>query len=485
MVVLTAMTGALLVLLTHETRELASQVDDLKLLNLVDAGLQRGLREIREDASSTTQRGTADLRGATVTETGSVGDQDSIRYLEDGNATIDCIYGQGSCADQVFLQDFDRNYAGTRIYSVQLRAVAARDTGGTGATLELSYATDAVFPNANTKLTVVLPNSTTLTEYSVDITNDRVWSWDALFATNFKLRAIRTAGNRDILLGMIYLRVTYEIDTATESWSTGSYQSYPLTLGDGSIDSVTITAEQGKVHLNTASELLLRYLLEERGVASASTLATNLVNYRSVKNFDSIEEIKQVSGFGTAEYDAVKNFVTVHSSINVDAVGPSAARAPVNVNTAPREVLEAVFDALLLGATDATSLATDILTARAAAPFTCFYSSDASVTTDFYDFVMGRSYLSSSGNPDERDMVLDNADASPGIPVSGSNGYNALTTEFCYATNAFRLESAATVHERSFRAAEIRDDNGSHLLTTYQGDLSAASYRREGFGASV
>jgi len=66
----------------------------------------------------------------------------------------------------------------------------------------------------------------------------------------------------------------------------------------------------------------------------------------------------------------------------------------------------------------------------------------------FYNFARTRSYLSTSGNPDEQDRVLDNADPSSLIPISGSVGYNGVTTEFCYASNAFYVDSLANTMKR-------------------------------------
>lgn len=478
MIVLTALAGALLYMTTYETRDLGGQIDDYKLLNLAEAGIQRGLREIRDDLLSSTQTGTAYLRGADTSGSVSVGNVNRIRYIGEAAGAA----GINDNADSAFLRTFDANYANTRIISVFLGVRAGRNSGGTGATIQVSYTTNSVFPQAgNTVLTQAL--TTTRTEYFAEITLDRTWSWATILGTGFIMQAVRTAGNRAIDLDALFLRVNYEIDTNTENWYTGGYASFPISLGSGTIQAVSITAEQGKAHLNTASQLLLRYLMEERGIASATanTLATNMVNYRATKPFDSLEELQQVSGMTTAYYDLIKDYLTVYSFINTYALRPTGNRAPVNINTAPREVLEALFDPLSLGATDAASLATDIINTRTTTPFTCFYSFNSAVTTDFYDFVMNRSYLSASGNPDERDRVLDNADGSSLVPVSGSNAYNAASTEFCYDTSVFKLESLADMQGRSFRIKTIMGDDGSHTLTTYTSDTTSVGYRKENF----
>ena len=478
MLILSAAVGSLIYMASYETRVLGAQMDDTKLLYLSEAGVQRALREIRDDYLVNTQTGTAYIRGASTATSVSITNPDRMRYLAEasGNATID------NNADIAQLKTFDANYTNTRIVSVFLGVRASRATSGTGATLQVSYSTTGSFPEAgNTVLTQALPNSATIVAYSQNITADRTWTWSTIMSSNFTLRAVRTAGDRNINLDALYLIVTYEIDTGTEPWSTGSYATFPITLGAGTIQSVSFSAEQGKVHLNTASQTLLRYLMEERGVvsATANTLATNIVTYRTSNQFDSVEELQQASAMTSTIYNLIKDYVTVYSFINTNATRPTGNRAPVNINTAPREVLEAVYDdpALGLGATDSASLATDIITTRATTPFTCFYSANAAVTTDFYDFVNGRGYLTAT----ERNAVLDNADPSLLIPVSGAAGVNGVTTEFSYDTNAFKIESLADVSGRKLRIKTILSDQGTGTFTTFVGDTTSTGYWRENF----
>lgn len=478
MLVLAGLAAGLLFMVTYETRDIGAQVEDYKLLNLAEAGLQRGLRVVRDDVLTTTQTGISYLRGADTTGSASVDNVSRIRYIGEsaGTAVIN------NNADTALLRTFDANYANARITAVSLGVRANRGSGGTGAAIQVSYTTNGVFPQAgNTVLTQAL--TTTQTEYFADITSDRIWNWSTILGSGFIIRASRVSGNRSINLDALFLRITYEIDTNTESWYTGSYAGFPISLGPGTIQSVSIAAEQGKAHLNTSSQSLLRYLMEERGIASATanTLAVNIVNYRTSNYFDSVEELQQVSGMTTAYYDLIKNYVTVYSFINSYSQRSAAGRAPININTASREILEAVFDSLSLGASDPASLATDIINARAVVPFGCFYSSDSGVTNDFYDFVRGRSYLSASGNPDEQDRVLDNADSSSLVPVSGSSGYNAVTTEFCYDVSSFKVESLADIGGRRQRLKTIIGDDGSKTFTTYSGDTTSTGYRKENF----
>jgi len=475
MVLLVALVGALIYFVTNEAKDVAIQREDVQMVYLAEAGVERAFREIRDDYNTTTQTGTADLRGSDTNNSSNVDNDDRIRYIGEasGSATIN------NNSDIAQINTFDANYTNTRIVAVRLAARASRASGGTGATLQVSYTTNGSFPQAgNTVLTQAL--TTTMTTYTADITADRTWTWATLMSSNFNLRAVRTAGNRNINLDAIFLRVTYEIDTNTEAWSTGSYQAYPLSLGSGTVQSVSIVAEQGKVHLNTASQALLRHLMVENGIADATAnmVATNIVSYRSTNKFDTIEEVQQVSGMTSAIYQAIDQDITVYSAINTNAQGPAGSRAPVNINTASQAVLEALFDPLTFdNASDIPSLASAIITQRNTAPFTCFYSSDSTVTTDFYDFVLAQAYLSSA----EKDRVLGNADASALIPQSGGANQDTLTTELSYDTNAFKVESVGRVNSRNYRVKTIVGDQGGRTFTTFSGDTTAVGYRQENF----
>lgn len=487
LIVLVEITTALIILISGETLNIGAQRDDKRLLYLADAGVERALREIRNDYTSTTQTGTAYLRASATTGSVSIGSVGNLLYFGDGDGTIN------SNSDIAQVQTFDTNYANTRITAVSLGIRANRASGGTGATVQVSYTTNGTFPQVgNTALTQVL--TTTSADYFGDITADRTWAWSTILNSNLILRAVRTAGDRNITIDSIFLRVTYAIDTLTESWATGSYQTYPISLGAGTVQSVSITDEQGKVHLNTATQALLRNLMVELGIAdaTANTVATNIVSYQAGNNFDSIEELQQVTGVTSAIYDAIKDYVTVYSFINTRVYTNTGTprtttrnRAPININTASSQVLRAVFDTLGIDASDVTSLASEIITTRTATPFTCFYFEDGAVTvtTDFYGYAQGKAYLSASGNPDQKDMVIDNADASALIPVQGSNTISdgISSAEFCYDSRAFKIESVATVAGRSVRVKTILNNLGSRTFTTFVGDTTSVGYRRENF----
>lgn len=475
MTVLTVLTGSLIYMATAEMKSVLPQSDDTNLAGLADAGIDKAQRAIADDYDGVAPApgaatGVADLRGATSSPT-------NMQYIDALNAVI----STGSATVSIF----DSNYTNTRIVSVVPHIVASRQPGGSGATIRFDYTTNGAA--YTTVLTQVLPNSATLVDYSGTAISGLTWA--QIMSPNFRLRATRTAGNRNVNIDAMYLRVTCGIDTLKESWATGGYATFPISLSGGTIQSITITDEASKAHLNYASQSLLTNLLTNLGIASAATKAANIVTYRgaSLTNpFDSVEEVQQVTGITAADYAAVKDYVTVYSYINPNVYRPTGPRAPININTASSSVLKSVFDSLGLGAGDAQSLANDIVTFRNSTPFTCFYSANAAVTTDFNDFVMGRAYLTTT----ERSIILDNCDASSLIPIRGYAGYNCTTTEFCYAGNAFYINTLARLGTRSFRVKTLRGNDSDpsrtsadrvRTFSTYSGDTTFSGWRKENF----
>jgi Tfp pilus assembly protein PilX len=463
MTVLTVFTGALIYMATADMRSSAPQSDDVNLAGLADAGINIAHRAIRDDYLTTTSTGVADLRGATSSPA-------NMQYIDGTNAVI----STGTATVSVF----DSNYANTRIISVVPYIKASRATGGQGATIQFAYTTNG--STYNTVLTQVLPSSTTLVDYAGTAISGLTWA--QIMSPNFILRATRTTGNRNVNIDAMYLRVTYGIDTLKEAPATGSYATFPISLSGGTIESIAITDESGKAHLNYSSQSLLTNLFTNLGIASAATKAANIVNYRgaSLSNpFDSVEELQQVTGITAADYAAIKNYVTVYSHVSSNVYRPAGSRAPININTASSAVLKSVFDSLGLGTGEAQSLANDIVTFRNSTPFTCFYSSNAAVTADFNHFIAGRSYLTAT----ERNIVLDNCDASSLIPVSGYAGYNCTTTELCYAGEAFYIDVLARMGAINLRVKTLRGNDGSRVFSTYTTEpVSAYSgWRKENY----
>lgn len=66
------------------------------------------------------------------------------------------------------------------------------------------------------------------------------------------------------------------------------------------------TKESGLININTAD---IYELVTLNGIGEV--LATNIIEYRNKKRFDSVEEIKNVKGVGNYVYEKIKSFITV------------------------------------------------------------------------------------------------------------------------------------------------------------------------------
>ncbi len=66
------------------------------------------------------------------------------------------------------------------------------------------------------------------------------------------------------------------------------------------------TIESDLININTAD---IYQLMTLNGIGEV--LATNIIEYRNKKRFDSIEEIKNVKGVGNYVYEKIKYFITV------------------------------------------------------------------------------------------------------------------------------------------------------------------------------
>ncbi|MFH0763587.1 MAG: hypothetical protein V1927_01105 [Candidatus Omnitrophota bacterium] len=474
MTVLGAIVGSMIYMITCEGRSVVSQLDDVILKSLADAGIERAYRVLRDDYLNPSLTGFADLRGAdtSLSSPGVKKDYEMMRYIDDKCAAID------SNSDQAIIRTFDSNCANSRIASNILFVRAGRASEGTGAALQFSYTTDGV--NYISQGDLSLPAY--IFDYSLAVVPDLTWA--QAMSPDFRLRGIRTGvGTSDVYVDAMYVRILYGIDSLRDSWSTGSYAAFPMSFGAGTIESVAITDEESKIHLNTASQPLLLNLMQNCGIPGSAAYARSIdiINYRAVKPFYSVEELQQIPGFTPEIYNPIKDYVTVYSYINQNAynahtVGSaSAARAPVNINTAPFQILKTIFDPLPLGAGISTSLADDIIASRSSGPFTGFYNR-LNLSTGFVGFINTRSYL----NAIEKNTIIDNADASLLAPVSGFTN-TVQTTEFCYAGTAFMVNCLVSYNNRGLRVRTILGNDGARTFRTYAGDPVPAGWRKENF----
>lgn len=131
---------------------------------------------------------------------------------------------------------------------------------------------------------------------------------------------------------------------------------------------------------NADAESDLQDILDQLGLTP--TQAQNLVAYRQTLSggvFTTKEEIKLVQGIGQSSYKSIKDFITLWGDdddgiISLDkSLGTLASghsrKSLVNVNTAPIEVLRAVFRLMMNNNSEADDLADAIKARRVSNPF--------------------------------------------------------------------------------------------------------------------
>ena len=113
--------------------------------------------------------------------------------------------------------------------------------------------------------------------------------------------------------------------------------------------------------------------------------------------------------------------------------------------------------------------------ARAVTPFTCFRTTIAATTTDFYDFILTRGYLNST----DRQWILQNADATDASWEGG--GRETLTTEFSYEGTVFMIGASANKGRVRRNIVSIVTDTGSYRPSNFLGQLTPRVYYQENF----
>ena len=435
-------------------------------LGEAESGAEVGMRAIRDDVIATFQTTTPSANGYCKNSSfdgnvsvgsGGSGTANNARTYENTSAGS---YVLNSTGDTIEIHQFYQmvNFLGTRVNQVEVGCNYDKaSSGGTDPSLILEYSTNG--GGAWTTVSTTTVSSTSFAFLYSTIAG--VNNWQTLFTDNFRVRARLNGGNRNINVDYLFLRITVELDANTEPWRTRSYITVPKNFSSGSVTGISIEDESGKVNINTATQSFLRNIMVEYGVvdATANTVATNIVTYRGGANgpFENVEELMQVTGMTTAIYNAqvtdpdlgarkLNQDLTVYSWINNQVQRTTGTRAPVNVNSASREVLKAVFDPLGLGATDPASLAADIVTQRATQPFGCIFTTNPdSNAFSLRQFVSGRAYLTAA----EQNSVMENADAS----LTSWNGGNVVTAEFSCYSNSFMIQGTGQYPASSPRSS--------------------------------
>jgi hypothetical protein len=505
MITLIAVTVAFLYMISIRIKGAGHDARSSQAFWCAEGGVQYGCFAVREDRDAVFQTSDPTVNGysdavylegyLSAGQFGSNFDRASFHGTSSTDATPYYAVLTNVIGAYVQVWDFQQrfNLMGTRIKELEVVVRARKNAvGGGNPRIRLQYSINGgtTWNNVGPPINVAAVDWEFRSYSFRDALNPNQWDF-FINSNNTRFRAYReNAGARECWIDWLALRVTVEVDALTEPWGSGSYQTFPLTLGSGTIESVSISDESGKLHLNYAGQDILQYLAEESGftLAEAAAFAQDVIDYRVTKFFDYVEELMQLSSMTEELLNLIKDYVTVYSWVNNQVTRPAGSRAPVNINTADSRVLRAIFRTVMTSE-QAIDLADVIITQRAITPFTHAYSTRAFQDADSRSFL---SYLDnlSALTVDEFLALAENADASfYNLTLTSSwNGNDELATEFCYYSNAFLVtalgedgtiqRTVRTVYGEPYDYTSFYPDStGTFALPAYIGQTAPAYWR--------
>lgn len=143
------------------------------------------------------------------------------------------------------------------------------------------------------------------------------------------------------------------IDTTSEAWYANGYSDNTLLSGRGSY-SVKIIDCASQIYLNDGNPNLEQILKNLRTALGASLTDADCNKIANSAPYLTKEDVKR-SGITDTKYNEIKDYITVNAYVGPYVVNPrdiddkpyeSQPRAPINVNTASQEVLQAVLTGL-------------------------------------------------------------------------------------------------------------------------------------------
>jgi len=277
------------------------------------------------------------------------------------------------------------------------------------------------------------------------------------------------------------------IDSSTEAWSGAGPYSDNIGSNNSGYTVTAISDCAGRIFINDANPNL-RNMLGNLAVACGLAAADGqaIFDNRPAGGYSSAEEVKTAPGFTQAKYDAISGSITVHAYVDPDvsaASHPYAAspRAPVNVNTAGREVLIAVLSGVSNGANtvssaEAASLADHLINGRPYSTYdqlwarlltaeTLGYISDgdaavamanANPNTDMMSLNPNFSWRYkhvSKGNPND----VSGYDANGAPYAVDKTSLSVYTTEFSFNSGGYyEIESAGTARNAAGMQSAVK-----------------------------
>ncbi len=215
----------------------SNQLTASRAFYIAEAGIERAVREIRDDAS-TTQTTDDTAAGYCVTPClDGVCQRQRVQglpilperfFTEPPSPVHTFYYCTLTPAAERYLQvyDFQQRYnlCGTPIKAMDIGIRASRQSGGTNTVIQLQYTLDGTWTSpVNVGSTVTISSTSTASPNFEFRTIAATPSWSNLLASsgnNFRIRAYCVSGSRSTYIDYLCIRVTTKNDAVTEPWYT-------------------------------------------------------------------------------------------------------------------------------------------------------------------------------------------------------------------------------------------------------------------------
>lgn len=272
------------------------------------------------------------------------------------------------------------------------------------------------------------------------------------------------------------------VDSSEEAWAGNDV--FTTNIGNGGYTVNKIYDCAGQIYINDANPNL-KTMLENLAVASglAASDGDAIFDNRGA-GYTTKEEVRSIPGFTQEKYAAIKDHITICAYVDPDVIGPASPypaspRAPVNVNTASREVLIAVLTGVSDGtntitSAKAASLANHLINNRTYSTYDQLWSALLSAETLGYIDDGDAAVVMANANPNT-DLMRTNPNyswrykhVSRGDPAD-SSGYDANGVPF--AVDKTML--AARTTEFSFNSGGYYEINATGFINDVSGSRIA------------
>ena len=277
------------------------------------------------------------------------------------------------------------------------------------------------------------------------------------------MRAIYAADS-GISLAIAYMKGIAAADfnaSPVNAW--GSISGSMTSSGVVSTYAIRISDTASRININDTNPNLRTMLKDLVAVLGSPLVASDgdaIVDSRPAQGYLTKEEIMMHAGLSSEKYNKIKDCITVESYIDEDsedASPPTATastyqrKAPVNINTASSEVLQAVLISII-GRQKAQSLADAIITQRDSVPFKSWNGlANAGGFDDFIENAVTSPALTTA----DKSAIKDNANPNRIKPLTYS-------TDFCFhPSGVFEMVSTGQVGTDANSDGDLSDSGDS------------------------